>query len=67
MKWISVKKELPNDDETVLGANETLRQYLPVFCYYEEETEYFYSISDGHALPLIITHWMKIPLLKAKK
>ncbi len=59
-KWISVEKKLPKDDETVLGANSKMKDYLPVFCYYDEEVQNFFFV-DNCSYPIVITHWTEVP------
>lgn len=60
MKWISVKDELPVDDQTVLITHTKIDKMIHT-AYYEEETDSFFSLNSFHALPIEITHWMELP------
>lgn len=64
--WKDCKNKTPKDDQTVLGANESLREFLPILCFYEKSSNSFFPL-DGNAYPLVITHWTEVPMLDGKK
>jgi len=59
MKWISVKEQLPEDDQTILVYNP--RASLFQLGYYLKDEDSFYSIESYFAFPLHVTHWMPLP------
>lgn len=58
-KWKDKSKK-PKDDETVLIINNRLSM-MPHKAYYEEKYNCYISLESHGALPLDITHWMKLP------
>lgn len=65
MEWISVKDQVPKDDETVLAIAEGPDSTSsPVLCYFEQLDNNFLSIYDTHSIPLKVTHWSPLPNFK---
>ena len=62
MEWISVKEELPKDDQTVLMIEEG-QDGIPVIGWYEGAAYIpgFYPAHSFQTVRMHVTHWMPIP------
>lgn len=62
MEWISVKDQLPEDDQTVLMC-EAGQDGLPIIGWYESNDciSGFYPAHSFQTFRMHVTHWMPLP------
>ncbi len=59
--WISVKKELPKDDQSVLCCRLGQSYSLPILAYYDEDDKEFITLFTLQDIPVKCDYWMPIP------
>jgi len=68
MKWISVKDDLPEDDQSIWAINIDSCATIPTLCYYDKKGGWFDVTECSTIIQMVTTHWLPIPkLLEVKE
>ena len=67
MKWISIKDQLPEGDQTVLCWHPNRNSAMPLICYFDKEYKVFIPTFCDQEVHAVVTHWMKLPAKPIEK
>ncbi len=61
MMWNKCTILSPVPDQNVLVINKKFKDFIPIKCYYEEETNEYISLESIALVPVSCTHWSEMP------